>query len=439
MSSAQACSVRDVRLLTPAGHGLPDPRSILFEDGIVAVPGAREGGGPVRAIDGAGRWLLPGWVDIQVNDMEWLAQGRRSPPEHARRVREVAAWQASRGVTGLVLATLAAPREEILDYLRGMRIVLDGGEGRGPADAALLGALVEGTFMNPAYHGAHNPVHVVPPQRALADAFIDTGAVRLLNVAPEMSPRALEVIEHATARGVVVGVGHARPSAERVRAAVEAGLRYVIHLGNGPTGSSLKSFGGGGLLEEALFNDALTVTLIADGYHLDPRLIRDVLARKEPERVIVVSDAGFAMGPPVGDFEVLGVRGRTSPDGEYLAVVPPEDAPSPNPLASDVAPLFGSAADMRRIFETVLNLLTRDMPGIYHRRHPALSLPAALRVASALCSTHPAALLGETDRGHLEPGARADAVLLHVEGSPGAHSVRLERTWLRGVEFPAVG
>ncbi len=41
--------------------------------------------------------------------------------------------------------------------------------------------------------------------------LLSTGAVKLLNVAPEMGLDAIPVIEQATARGVVVGVGHAKP------------------------------------------------------------------------------------------------------------------------------------------------------------------------------------------------------------------------------------
>jgi N-acetylglucosamine-6-phosphate deacetylase len=222
-----------------------------------------------------------------------------------------------------------------------------------------------------------------------------------------------------------------------VRAAVAAGLRYVIHLGNGPTGSSLKPFGGGGLLEEALANDDLVVSLIVDGWHLAPRLVRDILERKGVERVFAVSDAGFAAGAPNGDFELLGVRGRVEGGGAYLRVAPAPGASPPNPHASDAPPLFGSAADMRRVVETILDLATVETEGIWCRRHPALALPEALALTSRLASANPAALLGERDRGHLRPGARADAILAEISGEPGRWRVALERVWVGGEAIPA--
>ncbi|MBI4582473.1 MAG: hypothetical protein HY717_00370 [Planctomycetes bacterium] len=441
-------AVYNVRLAEPAGEAAAagEPAVALLENGRVAAVrpwkgGAREpelGEGWLK-IDGGGLWLLPGWVDLQVNDLEWLAKGFRPPAEHRERILEVARRQAARGVTGFILATLAAPEEEILSYLEGMALVLKGRDQDASAGGeAFLGGLVEGTFMNPAFHGAHNPAHVRPPDPALLDRFLSTGAVRLVNIAPEMSLEATALIAAAARRGAVVGVGHAKPHAERVREAVRAGLKYVIHWGNGPTGSSLKSFAGGGLLEEALRNDDLIVTLIADGIHLDPRLVRDVIARKGWERVIAVSDAGFAAGNPSGEFEVFGVRGRVSGDGRYLEVVPARPGPPPHPHSSDFAPLFGSAADMRRIFETCLNLLTVEMEGIYCRRHEAMELPEALRAACRLCAGNPARLLEEEGRGGFEPGARADAVLVGVQGRRGSYRVEVREVWLGGYGQPSL-
>src|SRR5690606_35117309 len=254
------------------------------------------------------------------------------PETHAERVRAVCRHHAARGITGICLATLAAPLDEILAYLAGMAIVLD--EPRGSMDNVFLGGLVEGTFMNPEFHGAHNPDWVFPPDVDLLERFLATGAMRLLNVAPEMSDRAIDVIRRATSHGVVVGCGHAKPSAECLRRAIGAGLRYAIHLGNGPTGSSTKAFHDGGMLEETLRNDDVIATVIIDGYHVHPQLVRDFIERKGIERMIGVSDAGFALGPPKGEFEVFGIKGAPSDGGDYLYVVRPDESKPVNPRSS---------------------------------------------------------------------------------------------------------
>jgi N-acetylglucosamine-6-phosphate deacetylase len=461
----------------------PCPAAAVFRDGRIASLEPQEGRGlpPAAAsarlagaieVDGTGSWLLPAWIDLQVNDLDWLAGGLRTPVEHAARIREVLARQAGQGVTGLLLATMAAPVEEVLAYLEGIAIVRRGRERapdpgppardpgppargkprcrrypcastatggtrardgeRAGSDGVLLGGLVEGTFMNPACHGAHNPDHILPFDLGLAERFLATGGLRAINIAPETSAGAIDGIRSLAGRGVLVGCGHARPSGLLAREAVKAGLAYVIHLGNGPTGSSLKGFSEGGLLEEALRDDSLSVTLILDGLHLDPRIVRDIIERKGIGGVAAITDVAFAAGPPPGEFEVLGVRGRLARDGRWLevAVPPPVTAPG-RPGASDHPPvLFGSTIGMRDAFENALNWLTVGMDGVWTRRHPALVFSKALRAAVAMTSTNPARLLGETDRGRLEPGARADAVLAAVEGEPGRYRVEVDAVFL---------
>ncbi len=426
--SLQPALIRGARLLEDGG--LPSRTAdILLSDGRVEALGpALRLPEECEEIDASGLWLIPGWIDLQVNDIEWFARGPKPPAEHASRIREVAAYQAARGVTGLVLATLAAPLDEVVAYLEGMKMALAAPSL--PAGAAFLGGLVEGTFMNPALCGAQNPAWVVKPDLWTLDRLLDTGAVKLINIAPEVSPDATDLIAHATRRGAVVGAGHAKPHAERLREAVRAGLRYVIHLGNGPTGSSLKAFHDGGMLEESLRNDDLIATIILDGHHIHPSLARDWIARKEISRAIAVSDAGFAMGVPRGDFEVFGIHGALSGDGRYLRVLPREGSPPQNELSSDFGALFGSAVGMREVFENALNLFTREVEGVYTRRHPALRLEKALAAASRLCSANPAALLGLADRGRVREGARSDVLLVEVAGKPGAYSVGVRAVWV---------
>ncbi len=416
--------VRGVRI--PGEHQLVD---VEFVGGKIRriVDAKRDRGSSAESsLDGGGDWLLPGWIDLQVNDVAWVAGGLRDPEEHAARVREICRLQAETGVTGLALATLAAPIDEIIAYLRGLALVCS--NPTDPAERILLGGLVEGSFMNPEFCGAHNPKWIVPPALDVLDEFLATNAVRLINVAPEMSDAAMAVIRRATAAGVVVGVGHAKPHAECLREAISAGARYVIHLGNGPTGSSLKGFHDGGMLEESLRNDALVVTVIVDGYHVHFDLVRDWIERKEPERFVAVSDAAFAMDFPAGEFEVFGVGGVVSPDGRYLQVA--ADSAPKNPRSSDVGRLFGAAAQMRDVFENLLNLVTTERAGVYYRRHRALELADGIALASQVCSASPAALLGMNDRGVVREGARADAILVSVGGAPGSYSVRVRDVWI---------
>ena len=425
MRTGSSFLVRDARVLSGEAGWIEDA-SILVEDGLITRLGAEERGseGAVE-IDAAGLWAVPGWIDLQVNDIGWLSGGLRTPGEHAERIGEVLDYQGGTGVTGCVLATLAAPLDEILAYLLGMKEVLEGG---GELSGILLGSLVEGTFMNPEFHGAHNPDWVLPPDPGVLDQLLSTGAVSMINIAPETTPGAIPLIAEAAGRGVVVGCGHAKPHAECVREAVAAGLSYVIHLGNGPTGTSLKVFNDGGLLEEALRNDDLVATFIVDGFHVHPQLLRDWISRKEVSRCVGISDAGFGTGAPTAPFELCGIEGEPADDGRYLRVVRSAEERELAERTSDAGALFGAAIGMREVFENLVNLFSVELEGVHVRSHPALSLADSVAAASSMCSENPARLLGVGDRGVLAPGARGDIALLEITGEPGALEVKVRET-----------
>ncbi len=167
--------VRNGRVLS-AGGGWLEGAAVALEDGRIAGVGSEAASAPGDpVVDAEGLWVVPGWIDLQVNDIGWLSGGLKEPRVHASRIREVLTYQASTGVTGLILATLAAPLDEVLAYLEGMKEILDGS---GELDEVLLGGLVEGTFMNPEFHGAHNPDWVLPPDPGVLDQLLSDGSSR---------------------------------------------------------------------------------------------------------------------------------------------------------------------------------------------------------------------------------------------------------------------
>ena len=174
--------------------------------------------------------------------------------------------------------------------------------------------------------------------------------------------------------------------------------------------------------EEALRNDSLTVSVIADFVHVHPHLLRDWIARKEISRVIAVSDCAFATG--LGSrksFEVFGRSGAVSDDGTYLVTetsgcdAVKYKTKEKTSRMSDVACLFGSCVTMKQVFENVLNLMFHEMKSVYNRQHEAMSLHDAIRTAVAVCSSNPARLLGiDHVCGTVQAGLEATLLLVNI-------------------------
>ena len=190
----------------------------------------------------------------------------------------------------------------------------------------ILGIHLEGPFISPEVgaRGFHSVEHILPPSVEKFKRYQDwaDGKISILTLAPEQ-PGAEELTRHASGLGVVVALGHHNADAESLKAAVDAGARCVTHLGNGIPDSVHRHRNP---MWWQLASDALCVSLITDGNHLPPELVKVALRAKGVDRSIVISDGTSLSGMPPGSYErtgqkvVLEESGRISiPGTPYLA------------------------------------------------------------------------------------------------------------------------
>jgi N-acetylglucosamine-6-phosphate deacetylase len=426
-------------------------RGIVETDVVIAGKTIRMNGGarsrasrskksPPRTLDARGMILLPGFIDIHTHgyggfDFTLGIYDARTDtfdasPERSREaLGDYVRRMPSMGVTTSFLATMAAEAHTIRERLDLLGAFLKSR----PEGTRLPGVFLEGTFISDQMLGAMNPDFVHRPDTKLFDELNPSGLIRLVLVAPEYGRPAQTLIRHLARRGIIAGAGHTGATAEELTAARRAGLRYMVHFLNGPTGSSFKPFNGGGAVEGGLVDEKLYVELIADGYHVDPRYARDVMARKGFDRMIAISDSMFAAGAVDGpkgfrSFQVSGVYGKVSPDGKFLQV------------AHDLKALFGSCLDLPTAMANLMNWLTREMPGVWTRRHKPLPTDDALVAVARMMATNPARLTGldtELGIGRIAAGRTADLVLARLTGEPGAYKVKIHRTWIAGREVYA--
>ena len=328
---------------------------------------------------------------------------------------------ASFGVTNFYVGTWAAGLEKLNTCFSHLSRYMTANN-NSAAGAELVGGLLEGSFINPEMAGAQNPDFVFEQSPQLFDAIEDGGTIKLVNVVPDFGKKSCKLIEYLTGRGIVVGAGHTNATCQQVVDAVKAGLKYIIHFTNGPTGGSYKPFNGGGTIEAVLKSDELYAEQILDGCHVNPAYVRDILKRKGANRIIAITDALFVTGSSLKTFNINGIKGRVSDDGRYICLV------------DDPLTLCSSNLTMDRAFENLLNWLTSRMEGIWNRSHPVIDIDDALVTASAICSTNAAVLTGlaEDGTGSITDGAKANLCILDINGSAGDYTVTVDKTIVNG-------
>jgi N-acetylglucosamine-6-phosphate deacetylase len=352
-------------LLRGPVHSLGSAEGAVFvQNGHISWVG--EGAPPERAdvevVARPGELIAPGFIDLQVNG--FMGHDAASGAEGIAAIAELLP---AYGVTSFLPTLISRPLDEarrFVDLVRGVN---------GPA-ARVLGAHLEGPFLNPSFRGAHDARALIEPTPERIDYLLSTPP-RMITLAPEL-PGALEAIARLSQAGVVVAAGHSGADYEQGERAIDAGIRFGTHLYN-----AMREFHHRrpGLVGALLIDERTTVGLIADGEHLHDATCEQVLHLKSPGNVALTTDQTAAAGAPAGHYS-LGGRDVIS-DGHAVRL---EDGT-----------LAGSVATMDELV-----------------RRTARLNGTSLHEAITMASTSPANVLGETNLGRLRPGAFADIIIL---------------------------
>ena len=322
-------------------------------------------------IDLQGRILAPGLIDTHVHG----ALGHDTMDATPEALLQMARFYARHGVTSFLATTVTASPERILAALRNVGQIMR----QDTKGAALLGAHVEGPFLDRDKRGAQDAGHIRPAMPKEYHAWFETGIVKLITLAPEY-PQNRDLIPYAVGQGTVVSIGHTRASYEDVCRAVELGATQVTHTFNGMEPLHHRK---PGAIGAALTLDQLRCELIADGVHVHPAVLKLVVRAKGTSRILLITDA---------------MRGTGMPDGQYTLG------------GVDVTVKEGIARTREGALAGSTLTLNRALANIMAAAD--LSLSQAL----ALASRNPAQALGlERTKGCIDVGKDADLIVLDTD------------------------
>ena len=351
------------RILTPSG-AVDGTLRIAGDGRIEAIEGSPVAAQRIR--DGAGPFLLPGFIDLHVH-----GGAGRDIMEGGDAALQVARRHAEHGTTALLATTMTAPMEDLRASLAPIGELCRAGA---PGAARVLGLHLEGPYINQGKLGAQ-PDFARPVSLAELRELDALAPIRLLTLAPEV-PGNMEAIAALVAAGFRVQVGHTLGTYEDGVQALERGALGFTHLFNAMTPLHHRMPGMvGAALAHARFAE-----IIPDLLHVHPGAIRAAL-RCIPG-LYCVTDSTAATGMPDGEYR-LGRQSVTKCLGGVR-------------LADGT--LAGSTLTMDRALRNLVDVIGVPLDD------------AARRLA-----THAADFLGLADRGRLVHGAWADVVVLDRE------------------------
>ncbi|CAH3187458.1 unnamed protein product [Porites evermanni] len=264
-----------------------DPRIIFWEEQVKADV----------QIDCNNVIICPGFIDVQINggfgvdfssDTDKLEEG----------LVTVAKGLLQHGVTSFCPTIVTSTQQSYNEILKTVKRTPGGENG-----AEILGAHLEGPFLNPDMKGAHK-AHLMRQistkgAQEMEDFYGTLDHVSIVTLAPELAGENMESIKQLVQRNIVVSIGHSAANEEIAEQAAKKGATFITHLFNAMLPFHHRDPGIVGLLTSYDIPKPMFYGLIADGIHTHPTATR-IAHRSHPRGLVLITDAIAALGLPPG-------------------------------------------------------------------------------------------------------------------------------------------
>lgn len=275
-------------------HDRIEDGSILIENGkIKAINPITHDDNDI--IDAEGSYVSPGFIDVHIHG----AGGYDTMDGTYDALNHISKSISKHGTTSFLPTTMTCAIDDIRKSIEAIAKAKEiGTEG-----ANVLGAHLEGPFINPEMIGAQNPKYVENPSietfKSMVGEHID--AITSITLAPEVEG-AKELISYLKENNITVSMGHTKATYNEAIEGVKCGVCHSTHLFNAMTGLHHREAGVVG----AIFDSEITTETISDGIHISYPSLRIAYKQKGTDKVLLVTDAMMACSMPDGMYSLGG-------------------------------------------------------------------------------------------------------------------------------------
>lgn len=242
--------------------------------------------------------VIPGFIDIHIHGVRHAD----TMDGETTALETMALALPEEGTTSFLATTMSQSEEAIEKAVKSAGDFIH--HESPPKGAELLGIHLEGPFLNPNKAGAQPLQHIVEPNIAKLEKWLQLSkeTIKLVTLAPERLG-GIEMIEYLVKRNIVASIGHSDAKYDEVIKATEKGVKAVTHLFNQMRGLHHRE---PGVVGAALLEERLIAEIIADGIHVSPEMVRLAFKQKGKEGLILITDSIRAKYLENGTYDLGG-------------------------------------------------------------------------------------------------------------------------------------
>ncbi len=164
----------------------------------------------------------------------------------------------------------------------------------------VIGLHLEGPMLNAKKVGAQNNTLLKQPSDIDFDSYISSSP-RIVTFSPELEGSD-ELISKLIQNKIKIGIGHSIISYENLLEIYDDKNMMIVHLFNAMEALSSRE---PGLVGCGLANDSFTISLIADGIHVHPSIVKIIWESKQDKsKIICISDGSAVTGLENGVYQI---------------------------------------------------------------------------------------------------------------------------------------
>lgn len=256
-----------------------------------------------ETIDGKNMFLSSGFIDLHIHGCSSF-----DVMDHEdENLNTISKNLARTGVTAFLPTTMTMEFSEIIKALEKIKKYIGNTDG-----AEILGAHLEGPFINKKFKGAHDENYIIPPNFDLIDKY--KNIIKIITLAPELEG-SMDFIQSCNNNNIIASIGHTNADYETAIKALNKGAQHFTHTFNAMTPLNHRA---PGVVGAAMLSNS-TCELIADNIHVHPDVQKLLVKIKGHKNVILITDAMRACLMCDGSYNLGGQAVTVNNSGARLA------------------------------------------------------------------------------------------------------------------------